>query len=205
MAKPDPFDLNHLTDLHREEFVKFELWMSDELTEYLIRAHNLDPGYTTVVVDMDENEPLASMSGNEIKIRLNGRFYMPLHDKQGVELKIPPEEWVETAQAWFDENDIQVEMNEDPKDLIMFTAFLAAIVLPEGLSDEEPMSDEGGGEEPMGESDEGAGDDEPIGEDEEPIDETGDEPEGDEGEEAGGEPPGEDEEGLKEFEKSLGL
>lgn len=194
MVKPEPFDLNELISLHREEFVKFELWVSDELTEHLIHAFDLDPSYTTVVVDLDEEEPIAGGSGGVINLRLNGRFYMPRHDKKGVELEVSMDEWAEKAQEWFDENKVDVEM-ETPEDLIKFTAFVEGITLPEGMS----TGDEAGGEA----GDEGKAD-EPIGDEEEPLDETGEEGESLD-EDIDDEPPGEDEEGLKEFEKSLGL
>jgi len=206
-ARPVPFDLAYLTNLHREEFVKFELWVSDDLTEHLIRAKDLDPSYTTVVVDLDQDEPLGDVEGQDVKIRLNGRFYMPDNDKKGISLGMEPSEWVEIAKAWFEENEVEVTFVEDPEDLVKFTAFVAAITLPEGVSggdegeagDEVPAGDEGEGDEvPAGEGDEVPAGEEDLGGDEE--EDLG----SDEGDE-GGEEPGDDEEGLKEFEKSLGL
>jgi len=192
---PQPITLTHFIDIHREEFVKFELWISEELTQHLIEAHNLDPAFTTVVVDMDEEEPVGKSVDSIVLLRLNGRFYMPLKDKQGVDLELTAEKWIESAKGWFDENEVEVTFDEDSNDLIKFTAFVPGVELPET---EEPAAEEGA-EEPADEGEEAA-DEEPAKEGEEGADEEpADEEPADEGEE------GADEEGLKEFEDALGL
>ena len=192
MAKPDPFELNYLIKLHKEDFVKFELWVADGLTEHLIRSKDLDPSYTTVVVDIDEDNPVAD-SG---KIRLNGRFYIPTTDKMGTDLNLEPTDWVEITNQWFEENELEVTIDDNPRDLIKFTVFVEGIALPEMLSSEDDL----GSEKDMGIEDlsneEDLGSEENLSEDLEDDEFSGG---GDD------EPPSDDENDLKEFEKSLGL
>lgn len=187
MPLPDTFTLNHFVDTHREEFVKYELWVSEELTQHLIEAHNLDPAFTTVIVDMDEEEPVGKSVDGVVLVRLNGRFYIPQKDKQGVDLEMTPEDWYESAAEWFEENGVEVTLDEDSDELIKFTSFVGAVELPEP----EAAAEEPEGDEPADESGEGA--------EEEPAEEVGDE----------AEPVEEDldsgDEDLKEFEDALGL
>lgn len=197
MAKPEPFELNYLVKLHKEEFVKFELWLSDELTNHIIRAKDLDPAYTSVVVDLDEDEPL----NDKGQLRLNGRFYIPTKDKKGVDLNTQPSDWVDITKEWFDDNDVEVTIEEDPSDLVKFTVFMDGINLPSGggeVDEGEESMDEG--------AEEGAPPEEDMEDDfgEEAPEEIEEAPEEDFSEDAG-RPPGDDEQDLKDFEKSLGL
>lgn len=197
MAKPEPFDMNYLVNLHREEFVKFELWLSDELTQHLVTKFDLDPSYTSVVVDMDENEPLASGSGGMINLRLNGRFYIPLHDKKGVELNVASEDWLEASQEWFDKNEVEADI-DNSDELLKFTAFIEGISIPDDLLKEGAVEESS----PEGEGEGEGGDDTAL---EEPMVDEGFEEEEVEDIEDEEPPPSDEEEDLKDFEKSLGL
>ena len=184
MPLPEVLTLNHFVDTHREEFVKFELWISEELTQHLIEAHDLDPAFTTVVIDMDEDEPVGKNVENVATLRLNGRFYIPQADKHGVDLEMTPEQWYESAKKWFDEEEVEVTLDEDSDELVKFTAFLPAIELPEAEAPAEEEAADGADE---GAADEGGAD------------------EGAAEEEAGADEETSDDEDLKEFEDALGL
>lgn len=128
--KPESITLNEFINKHKEEFVPFELWIVDELTDFIVKKQDLDKEFTSIVVDCDEDEPLAGLSNSAIQIRLNGRLYFPLEDRTGRTLNLSPEQWTELAQEWFDQNEVTVSFDHNSKDLLKFTAILPAIEIP---------------------------------------------------------------------------
>ena len=161
MAKPEPYDLNNFISIHQEEFVRFELWIADELTKFIAQEQNLNAKYAAVIVDLDEVEPVARIDGDQILLRYNGRFFIPREDKDGNEISIPPDEWNTLFKTWFEENESEVSFNEEAKDLVKFTSLVPSLTIPEETLgeplEEEPAEEapEDEGEEPAEETDEG--------------------------------------------------
>lgn len=208
-SRPEIISLNDFIKIHREAFASYELWLSDELTEFLIVKRDLEKPYTSIVIDIDEDEPVYGVKDSNVQLRFNGRFYIPVEDKNVKPLNMKPEQWVELFQQWFDEKELEVVIGDIAKDLIKFTAIIPALQMPEG-DEEGGESEEGtdsapektteeGGEAPVGE--EAPETDETGGESEKEESEPSEEPEAKEAEEP---KEGEDKE-LKEFEEALGL
>lgn len=203
-VKPDIIPFTDFVKSHQEEFTPFELWVVDELTEYLVNKLDLDKEYTSVIVDIDADEPVSSVEGDQVNLRFNGRFYLPKEDRNGKSLGMTAEKWAEFAKGWFDENDVAATFNTESTDLLKFTVLIAAISLPEGSSGESSPAEEPA---PIDEAEApSAGEEtaeeptEPTPAGEEPQEEEA--PEGEPEETAPSEP--EDSE-LKEFEDALGI
>lgn len=209
-SRPEIISLNDFIKIHREAFASYELWLSDELTEFLIVKRDLEKPYTSIVIDIDEDEPVYGVKDSNVQLRFNGRFYIPVEDKNVKPLNMKPEQWVELFQQWFDEKELEVVIGDTAKDLIKFTAIIPALQMPDEGNEEGGESEEGtdsapekateeGGEAPVGE--EAPETDETGGESEKEESEPSEEPEAKEAEEP---KEGEDKE-LKEFEEALGL
>jgi hypothetical protein len=145
-VRPEVIPFADFVKSHQEEFTPFELWVVDELTEHLVNKLDLDKEYTSVIVDIDEDEPIGNTEGSDIDVRLNGRFYLPKEDRNGKTLELTAEKWADVAKEWFDESELKVTFNTESTDLLKFTVFVAAISLPEASSEgaetpaEEPAS-----------------------------------------------------------------
>lgn len=220
-AKPEIISFGDFVNNHREDFTPFELWIVDELTEYLVNKLDLDKEYTSVVLDADEDNPVGKITDNKVSVRLNGRFYLPKENRQGNEIVETTSEWAKIAKEWFDSVEIEVTFDDEAEDLLKFTAMVPAIDL-EGID----MVDEGEEVAPENEEIAPEGDEGEEGSESPPEEETP--PEGEETAptEEGEETPPEEEtkeeetpeeesspetteeepsEELKDFEKALGL
>ena len=133
-ARPEIIPFQDFVNAHKEEFTPFELWLVDELTEHLVNKLDLDKSFTSIVVDTDEENPVGKVNGNEILIRLDGRFYLPTEDRTGKAIALSSEEWVDTAKAWFDEVELEVSFDTESTTLLKFTVFVPALELPEGAT-----------------------------------------------------------------------
>lgn len=229
--KPDIMTLNDFVQVNQQAFTPYELWLTDELTNYLVAKRDLEKSYTPIVVDLDTDNPVYGAKDDKIFFRFNGRFFIPVEDKKLQRLNMKPEQWVELFKGWFKEQEIEVVIDESAKDVIKFTALIPVLDMPEAApgaeeteGEETPPEGEeapGEGEEtpPEGETPSEEGEGEESAEPEETPEEPGEEgkseetPESEEKEttpkeseskepEKAEEP--EDEE-LKEFEKALGL
>jgi len=220
--KPEIMSLNDFVKLNREAFTPYELWLTDELTDYLVAKRDLEKPYTSIVIDLDEDEPLYGVKENKTLVRFNGRFYIPGEDKNVKPLNMKPEQWVELLETWFKEQKIEVVIDDKATDIIKFTAIVPTLEMPEAAPEAE-KTEEGADEAKPEESAEEEGE-LAVGDEEVPTEETpegeepaGEEPEG-ETEESTEEPAKETEEKeteekeapeedaeLKEFEEALGL
>lgn len=201
--KPSIITLNDFVKLNQDTFTPYELWLTDELTDYLIAKRNLEKSYTSIVIDLDEDAPVYGFKDNNILLRFNGRFYIPVEDKNLNHLELRPEQWVELCQDWFKDQDIEVIFDEKAMDVIKFTAIISCLEMPEEAESSEGETPEG--ETPEGESEESGTSEE---KDEEPLEspeETGKESSEETSEEPTEPESEESDEELKEFEKALGL
>lgn len=202
-VRPEVIPFADFVKAHQEEFTPFELWVVDELTEHLVNKLDLDKEYTSVIVDIDEDDPIGNSEGSDIDVRLNGRFYLPKEDRNGKTLELTAEKWADVAKEWFDESELKVTFNTESTDLLKFTVFVAAISLPEASSEgaetpaEEPAPADDTEAPPAEENAPEAEETAPSESAEEP---TAEEPK--EEETAPSEP---DDSELKEFEDALGI
>lgn len=201
--KPEITPFNQFIQLNWEMFIPYELWLTEALTEYLVAKRDLEKSYTSVVIDMDRDEPIFGYREDNIYLRFNGRFYIPMEDKNVKRLNMTSEQWIELFKNWFKEQELEVVVDESATDLIKFTAIIPVLGMPEkapppeGAEEEEAPAEEGGEEKP---TEEGEGEEpKEEGEEEEPKEESKES----EGPEEGSEE-SEDME-LKEFEDALGL
>ena len=200
-VKPEIISLNDFVRFHQESFTSYELWLTDELTDYLVAKRNLEKPYTSIVVDIDEDNPVYGIKENTVQFRFNGRFYIP-RGKDSLEMDT--EQWIELFKKWFEEQKLEVSIDEKATDFIKFTAMISVLELPEKTEEEAPE-----GEEPEGMGEEESSETKPEGEESEP--EGGEEPpEGEEEsepeeKEEGSETKPEDDKELQEFEKALGF
>ena len=199
MPRPQTITMSEFISAHNEDFVKYELWVADELSDHLVASENLDPANTSVIVDLDLDNAAGKNVDDIIQLRLNGRFYVPKFDENGHPLKTTPDQWIEIAQEWFNNEAVEAVFDEDAVDLIKFTAFVDAVELP--------PSESGGGGEETEETEDTADTEETEdtgGEETEEVEEI--EPAGDTGEET--ETADDDldnDEEFQEFSKDLGL
>jgi len=201
-GKPEIVSLNDFVNMHREAFTPYELWLTDDLTNYLVAKHDLNESYTSIVIDVDEKNPIHSIKDNYVQLRFNGRFYIPVEDKNSKSLILKPEQWVELFKKWFDDQKLEVVIKDTATDFIKFTAIIPVLELPEVEETEtgESTENEGKGNEPSEESEspeegglsEEASETPEEGMEKEPEDESPKESET-------------DDEELKEFEKALGI
>lgn len=217
MPKPSNISITDFITNHKEDFVAFETWLADDLTDLFIIKNDLNREYTAIIVDIDEDDPIGKSKNGTLTVRLNGRFYMPREDRNSKPLNMDITDWVKVAQEWFDKNEIEVHFDTEAKDLLKFTAFVGALDIPgdfggeggEGGEGEESESSEPSFDEPSDDSKNLSdlsnlpepGSDEP---DESGSDEAPEEPE-EEPEEKPEEEPEESKKELKEFEDALGL
>lgn len=205
MPKPSSISLTDFISNHREDFVAFETWLADDLTNLFIVKNDLNRLHTSIIVDIDEDEPIGKTKDGKLTIRLNGRFYLPREDRNSKPLNLDINGWVKIAQEWFDKNEIEVHFDTEAKDLLKFTAFVAALDIPELQEEEkeepEPEPAEEGTPPEEDSEDTGAED---TGEGSEPEPESSPEESAPEGKEAK-EPKEESGKELKEFEEALGL
>jgi len=203
-TRPEIKSLNDFVRVHGEAFTSFELWLNDELSDYLVAKRNLDKAYTSIVIDLDREEPVYGVKDNKLQLRFNGRFFMPSEDKNGSSLKIKPEQWKELCESWFKEQDLEVVVGDEATDFIKFTAIVPVLEMPEvteSESDESPKGEMPEGEEAPKDEEMPEGDEEPEGEMPEGEEAPKGEPEPKE--EA---PKEEDKDAeLKEFEQALGI
>lgn len=213
MPKPSNISITDFITNHKEDFVAFETWLADDLTDLFIIKNDLNREYTAIIVDIDEDDPIGKSKNGTLTVRLNGRFYMPREDRNSKPLNMDITDWVKVAQEWFDKNEIEVHFDTEAKDLLKFTAFVGALDIPgdfgeEGESSSDEPSDSGPSDEP---SDSKNLSDlsnlpEPGGSDTEEPEEPEEEPEEpEEKPEETEEEPEESKKGLKEFEDALGL
>lgn len=209
--KPDTVSLNDFVKVHQESFISFELWLTDELTEYLVAKRNLDKSYVAIVIDIDMENPVYGLENNFVQFRFNGRFHIPVSDKDENTLELKPEQWVELIKQWFDENELNVVIGEKAADFVKFTVIMPVMELPE-QSEQESSSEEGSEQnseetessEPSESTDETTQTSESP--ESEPSTDISDESQEEtETETPEPESPAEDDEELKEFEKALGL
>lgn len=209
MAKPEVKSLNDFVRIHGEAFTSFELWLTDELTDYLVAKRNLDKSYTSIVIDLDREEPVYGVKDNKLQLRFNGRFSPPSEDKSGTSLQIKPEQWIELCETWFKEQELEVIIGDKATDFIKFTAILPVLEMPETSpeGEEEPEGEkpEGGEEPPEGGEPAGPEGEPEGGEPPAEAPEGEEEEEEPEGEEAPKAPEGEEDAELKEFEQALGI
>ena len=215
--KPEIMPLNDFVKINQDAFTPYELWLTDELTDYLVAKRDLEKSYTSIVIDIDNDNPVYGFREDKIFLRFNGRFYIPTEDKNIKKLNMTPDQWVELFNEWFKEQEVEVVIEEKATDLIKFTAIISALEMPEeapkaeeekgteeeGAPAEEETEEEGkeAGETPAETSEEA-----PTEETEEPATEETEEPAAEEPEEEEkAEPEESDDEELKEFEKALGL
>ena len=207
MPKPSSISLTDFISDHREDFVAFETWLADDLTNLFIVKNDLNRLYTSIIVDIDEDEPIGKTKDGKLTIRLNGRFYLPREDRNSKPLNLEISSWVKIAQEWFDKNEIEVHFDTEAKDLLKFTAFVAALDIPE-LQEEEKEEEPEPIEEPPEDSEDTGDTTEDTGGEEGPEPETSPSeesaPEGEEEKEPK-EPKEESGKELKEFEEALGL
>jgi hypothetical protein len=204
--KPSSMSLNDFVKIHQESFISYELWLIDGLTEYLVAKRDLNKPSVSVIIDIDSENPVHSVDNNSVKFRFNGRFYIPVSDKQNQSVTMTSDQWVELLQQWFDENEVEVVIGEKATDFVKFTAIMSVLELPEQSSTDEgtggESGEEGQAETPSEELDtpsESPESPEPMSEEPEPEDlET--EPEAPTENETS-----EDDAELKEFEEALGL
>jgi len=208
--KPDIMALNEFVMLNQDAFAPYELWLTDELTNYLVSKRDLEKSYTSIVIDLDDENPIYGFREDKIYLRFNGRFYIPVEDKNVKNLNLKSEQWVELFNEWFKEQESEVIIDETAKDFIKFTAILAVLEMPNeapkpegGETDE---GEEGTGEEAGEEGTEGAGEEVgEAGEEAGEVEEAGEGEENKEEEESKEEPKEAEDEELNEFEKALGL
>ena len=136
--KPDPISLNTFLAANVEQFTEYELWLSDGLTEFLSAEKNLDPSHPTVIVDVEEEEPVKKVVDGKITIRYNGRFFIPKEDLDGLTFKEKPEDWSALIEKWFMANDIEVAMDKSATNMVKFTAFLDTLEIPEEKEEAAP-------------------------------------------------------------------
>lgn len=204
--KPEIISLNDFVKMQREAFTPYELWLTDELTNYLVAKRDLDESYTSIVIDLDIDEPIYGLKDNNIQLRFNGRFYLPVEDRNIKPINIGPKQWVELFKKWFDDEKLEVVIDETATDFIKFTALIPVIEIPEmEKSTEEDAKEEGGGSEETEETE--AIEESPEEKPEEtPSEETEPETEVEtEEKESPVENEGQEDQELKEFEKALGL
>lgn len=163
--------LNQLIKNNLAEFAEVELAAVDGLASYLAEKANLDPDASTLVIDTDELEPVDFVQDGLLYFRMNGRFFIPRQDAEGIPLKLSQEEWIEMIQEWMDENSYQAKFDDESEDLVKFTASIPAVELPEewdvgsdadlGDQESEDLGEEGGEdfEEDVGEEEPDAGED----------------------------------------------
>lgn len=208
--KPEIMSINDFVKLNQDAFTPYELWLTDELTDYLVAKRDLDKTSTSVVIDLDEDNPVYGYRDDNIFLRFNGRFYIPNEDKNIKRLNLKPDQWIELFKEWFKEHEIEVVIDEKATDLIKFTAIVSCLTMPEEAASDE-SSDTSEDEEP------GTGEDQdestetqettepetaPGGESSESEDLTEETPES--GNESAETETTDDAE-LKEFEEALGL
>ena len=217
-VRPDIIPFSDFVNAHKEQFAPFELWIVDELTEFLVNKLDLDKSYTSIIVDANEEDPVGKITANDVSIRLNGRFYFPTEDRTGKKITLTSQEWADTAKAWFDETELEVSFDIKATDLLKFTVFVPALELPEGVGSEEAPTEEVApesetspsesekppeeGETPSEEETAPEGKETPEGEEEKKEEEKPEEgaPEG-----PAEKAPEEEDEELKDFEKALGI
>jgi hypothetical protein len=206
--KPEIISLNDFVKIQQESFISQELWLTDGITEYLVAKRDLEKPYVSLVIDIDQENPVYGIKDNSVQFRFNGRFHIPVSDKEDQALELTSEQWVELLQQWFDENGVEVVIGEKAIDFIKFTAIMSVLELPEQSPEGEgdTPSEEGGSPE---ESSEDMGTEESTEPKAEPesgpeTEESETTPETNEAEESPKETPDDDKE-LKEFEDALGL
>jgi cobalamin biosynthesis protein CobT len=131
MPKPNNILLSDFINTHKEDFISFELWVVDDLTDFMVSHFNLLASDLSLIVDIDEEDPFAGLEDSKISLRFNGRFSPPKEDKQGKDLAMNLDGWVEKLKEWFSNNDVKIFFNEDLKDIIKFTLFIPAMDVPE--------------------------------------------------------------------------
>lgn len=206
-SKPEITSLNDFVKFHQESFTSYELWLTDELTDYLVAKRDLEKPYTSIVVDIDEDNPIYGVKDNSVQFRFNGRFYIPREDKDSKVLDMETEQWVELFKKWFEEQKLEVVIDETATDFIKFTAIISVLQLPEESAakvGEVPEGDELPEEKSEDEEVPEEVPEESSKEEEEPAEEAApDEAEEDAKTETPAEP--EDDKELKDFEDALGL
>lgn len=201
--KPEIISFNQFIQLNWDMFVPYELWLTEELTEYLVAKRDLEKAYTSIVIDLDRDEPIYGYREDNIYVRFNGRFYLPMEDRNVKKLNMTSEQWIELFKTWFKEQEIEVVIDESATDLIKFTALVPVLGMPEEappIEGEGEISEEGEESPEEGEEPPEEGEESPEGEESKETEKEGSkESEGPEGSEES-----EDME-LKEFEEALGL
>ena len=143
--RPEVKSLNDFVKIHGDGFTPFELWLTDELTDYLVVKRNTDKNYTSVVIDTDRENPVYGVKDNKLQLRFNGRFFIPSEDKNGTPLNLKPEQWVELVEAWFKDQELEVVIGDKAIDFIKFTAIIPVLDMPEPTPEAEETP-EGEGE-----------------------------------------------------------
>ena len=221
MPKPNNISITDFIANHKEDFVAFETWLADDLTDFFIVKNDLNREYTAIIVDIDEDDPIGKAKDGELTVRLNGRFYMPKEDRNSKSLDMDINAWIKNAQEWFDKNEVEVHFDTEAKDLLKFTAFVDALDIPSDFGSSEESSDDSFSEpsEPSAPSEENKSEEEseeseesePFGEPEPPSgpeekpEEKEEKTEKPEEKEEKTEKPEESKTDLKDFEEALGL
>ena len=207
MPKPNSISLTDFISNHREDFVAFETWLADDLTNLFIVKNDLNRLHMSIIVDIDEDDPVGKTKDGKLTIRLNGRCYLPKEDRNDKPLNLEIGDWTKVAQEWFDRNETEVHFDTEETDLLKFTAFVDAIEIPSDIT--EPAVEENESEIPEESPETEEGEEGEEGESSEKPEEKPEESEESEESEEPEEPekpeePKEKKE-LKEFEDALGL
>jgi len=201
--KPDIMSLNDFVKVHQESFISYELWLIDELTEYLVAKRDLEKPSVSIIIDIDSENPVHSVDDALVNFRFNGRFYIPVSDKKDRALNLTSDQWIELLQTWFAENELKVVIGEKAADFVKFTVIMSVLELPEQTASEDE-GDSKESEAPAETPTEPSGPSEETGPSEEiEPSETG--PSEESNTEAPTETETEDDTELKEFEEALGL
>lgn len=129
--RPEITSFNQFIQLNWEMFIPYELWLTDELIDYLVVKRDLEKAYTSIVVDLDRDEPIYGFRDDKIYLRFNGRFYIPVEDKNVQKLNMTSEQWIEIFETWFNEQGLEVVIDETATDLVKFTAIIPVLDMPE--------------------------------------------------------------------------
>jgi hypothetical protein len=129
--------LSELVATNIGQLAPLELAIGDGLTEHLSESQNIDSVDLAVVVDADQEDPVAKFDNGDVYIRYNGRFSIPKFDKNGVKVPLDSAGWRNLTKEWFQENDMQYAFDDTSEDVMKFTAIAPSFTVPVSAPEEE--------------------------------------------------------------------
>lgn len=121
--------LNEIVQYCSGLFARQETLIEDQLKSEIIKGLGLSVGDVVLAVGLDEKEPVAAYSDNEVLLRMNGRFFPP-QKANGKEIGFTVADWKERLSRGLDQVTKNHKVDDSGFVPLKFTLFVSGIKLP---------------------------------------------------------------------------